>query len=136
MSKLDPLLLKAFARQSEVLEPEEWDPAEEAYMRWLESGCPVVEGLTPEDAAAIAERPLTVALAAKRERVSTRTVYRWLDSGELQASRAGTKWQITGADLDRRRVESSRPKTRPEPKKKRPTRRKATQAVSGRVWPA
>lgn len=131
----DPKLLAAFARR-----PED-DPAyaaalaeEDEYLRWIEEGTPKVSGLAPEDAAALAARPLTVKLAAKRERVSTKTITRWIKSGELDAHKAGREWRITVEALDRRRVEADKPK--PEPTKRRPRKKKAGSATTGREWPA
>lgn len=135
MTKLDPKLLTAFARQSEEDPHYSAALAEEAeWTRWLEEGQPKVSGLAPDDAAALAARPLTVALAAKRERVSERTIMRWLKSGELQAHKVGREWRIPVEALDRRRVESMKPK--PEPTKRRPRKRKAGTVTTGREWPA
>jgi len=134
MAPLDPQLLATFARRDEVIPYDESDAAEQEYLRWVVEGTPT-DGLQPEDAAVLMARPLTVALAAKRERVSERTVYRWLATGELAATRAGSKWQIMADDLDRRRVESSKPTSKP-PTKRRAPRRKATVTSNGRAWPS
>jgi len=134
MEPLNAQLLAVFARRAEILPYEQSDAAEQEYLRWVVEGTPT-DGLRPEDAAVLMARPLTVALAAKRERVSERTVYRWLATGELAATRAGSKWQIMAADLDRRRVESSKPRPKPEPTKRRVPRRKATATSNGRAWP-
>jgi excisionase family DNA binding protein len=124
---MDAKLLRTFARTSEVYEPGEgpWTAEELAYEEWVTGGSPQLDGLPPEDAAVLAGRPLTVALSAKRERVSERTVYRWIKSGELAAHRAGRGWRIDPTDLDRRRVEASKPKPKTTAtKKRRRTRRK------------
>jgi excisionase family DNA binding protein len=57
-------------------------------------------------------RPLTVAQAAVRENLGTRTIYRWLEDGELGdgAWKAGSKWLIDPAALDRHRVQGPRPR--------------------------
>lgn len=134
--------LSVFARQTWVWEPGEgpWSraelDAEDAHYAWIMAGEPEVKGLSAEDAQALADRPLTVALAAKRERVDPRTIYRWLaPGGELHGcdgvSRAGTKWQITRAALDQRRVESAKPKAKVA--KTRRSRRKPTPADSS-TW--
>lgn len=93
-----------------------------------------MSGLAPEDAATLAARPLTVKLAARRERVSTRTIYRWIKSGEFEAHPVGSEWRIMADALDRRRVEALKPK--PEPTKRRPRKRKKTSTTTGREWPA
>jgi excisionase family DNA binding protein len=136
---MDEKLLRAFARRSEVYEAGQgpWTAEELAYEEWVTAGSPQLDGLPPADAAVLAERPLTVKLAAKRERVSERTIYRWLTSGELAAHRAGRGWRINPSDLDRRRVEASKPKPKPDsPAKRRTRRRKAASTPSGRVWPS
>ena len=47
------------------------------------------------------ERPmLSIAAAAKRVDQSTRTVRRWIESGELPAYRLGRRWRIAEADLE------------------------------------
>lgn len=131
MSKLDPGLLAALAHRTEVLEPGEWDAAEHEYLEWVTSGRPIVDGLSREDHKALEARPLTVKAAALRENASERTVYRWIKSGELEAHRVGRGLRIAPDALDRRRIESRKPKSRPEPRK-RPTRRRAATAPPGR----
>lgn len=133
MAAFDPDLLAAFARQD--------DPAyaaalaEEAeYLRWLEEGEPEVDGLAPEDAAVLAHRPLTVKLAAKRERVSERTIMRWLASGELEAHKAGREWRIPPDALDKRRAASRAPQAASEPKKRRRRRASNGKPTAGDPW--
>jgi excisionase family DNA binding protein len=142
VGKIDPDLLAAFARRSEVFEGLEaaemiaLDEQERALEEWLAAGSPDVDGLSKKDRELLEAAPLTVRLAAMKEGVSERTVYRWLRSGELEGHRAGRGWKIEQAALDRRRIESRKPKSRPEPRKRRTRRRAQGAAPSKRVWPA
>lgn len=119
------------------------DPDFDAWMEmgevedWIADGCPPVEGLKVRKAEReiLEAMPLTVKQAARREGVATRTVYRWLTSGELDAFRVGTGWRIERSALDKRRVESMKPKPQVKPTKRRPARRKAAPASSV-DWPA
>jgi len=43
---------------------------------------------------------LSPVAAAKRLEVDRRTVYRWLDAGDLRAVRVGGRWRIAEDDLD------------------------------------
>lgn len=58
--------------------------------------------------------PLTIAQAAQRESVSVRTLYRWVESGELGAGawKAGSEWRIDPEALDARRLQGPRPRPR------------------------
>jgi len=44
------------------------------------------------------ERLLTIADIAERDRVSEKTVRRWIKSGELIAHKLGGQWRISEAD--------------------------------------
>ena len=50
---------------------------------------------------AIADDLLTIKEVAGRCRVSTKTVRRWIKSGELPAYRLGRQWRISERDLRR-----------------------------------
>lgn len=114
------------------------------FERWLDAGCPEVDGLTAKDRELLAAAPLTTAQAAKREGVSTRTIARWLDEGRLgdgsepwHAHKVGSHWRIPQQALDMRRVESAKPKVKPEPHKRK--RRRTTTATTaakpaGKDW--
>jgi len=134
---MDPALLATFARRAYVTDLDSPEAEQDAFERWLEGQRPAVEHLSDDDRALLEARPLTVRQAALRERVSERTVYRWLTSGELDAHRAGRGWRITPDALDRRRVEASRPRPRPAaPPKRRPRRKAMPTTASGREWPS
>lgn len=91
---------------------------------------------------AASETPLTVAKAAEREQVSTRTIHRWLpmlaaDGGAWQTNGETGEWRIAPAALDRRRVESSRPGRRAKASTRRPARARKKQAATDEMgWPA
>lgn len=82
--------------------------------------------------------PLTIAEAATREQVSTRTVHRWIEAGDLSpgAWKVGTRWRIDPAALDRLRARGPVPRPR-----RAPTGGKvaaadvATPAAGGLEWP-
>ena len=42
---------------------------------------------------------LTISQTAEHLQVSTKTIRRWIDSGELIAHRFGRQWRISNADL-------------------------------------
>jgi excisionase family DNA binding protein len=75
----------------------------------------------------VTQPPLTVAEAAERERVSDRTIRRWLPALEAAdgAWRIGAQWRIDPAALDARRAAPRPAITRV----KRPQRRKAATAA-------
>ena len=130
----DPDLLASFARRSEVFEGQDaaemiaLDESERTFEQWLAAGSPDVDGMRKKDRELLEAAPLTVRQAALREGVSERTVYRWLRSDTLDAHRAGRGWRITPDELDRRRIESKKPKPRPERPKRRPRRKPAPAA--------
>lgn len=145
---LDPDLLKTLARRDfqhaadsdEAREERisrfiagELDESDELIARWIAEGEPTRD-LTPAQVEALRQAPLTVKVAAMREGVSERTIYRWLKSGQLDGHRAGSDWRITSEALDARRIESKKPKPRPAQAKKRP-RKKVAPKTSGREWP-
>lgn len=79
--------------------------------------------------------PLTVAQAAGREGVSTRTIHRWLPAlaGSGGAWKAGAEWRIDPAALAARRA-APRPAREPP---QRPRRRKAARSAGADGgWPA
>ena len=43
----------------------------------------------------------TLAEVAERLKVSRRTVYRWIQAGDLPAYKLGQEWRIQGADLEK-----------------------------------
>jgi hypothetical protein len=86
------------------------------------------------------KQPLTVAGAAERERVSTRTIHRWLpalaaDGGAWRTNGETGEWRIDPAALDKRRVESSRPGRRVKTTPKRRARRQQQTATDAMGWP-
>jgi excisionase family DNA binding protein len=47
------------------------------------------------------ERLLTIPEAAELLRVSSKTIRRWIDGGDLTAAKLGVQWRIRPRDLDR-----------------------------------
>jgi excisionase family DNA binding protein len=78
--------------------------------------------------------PLTVEQAADRERVSTRTIRRWLPELETSggAWRVGAQWRINPDALDARR---STPRPAKTPTKRPRRRRAATAPAADGGWP-
>lgn len=83
--------------------------------------------------------PLTIAQAAKRENVSTRTVYRWLVQGELEGGAHRTsdagQWRIEPDALDKRRARGPRPQPRRAAGAVRASSSRGAPADDGVVWP-
>lgn len=96
----------------------------------IPTGADTARSLDSEPATA---PPLTVAEAARRERVSDRTIRRWLPALEAAdgAWRIGKQWRIDPAALDTRRA-TPRPAAEPQRPKRR---RQATKPTTG-VWQA
>jgi len=67
----------------------------------------VAEALTEQDAARSPGRYLTIATAAHELSVSTRTVRRWVRTGELRTVRVGRQHRIERAELERFQREHS-----------------------------
>jgi excisionase family DNA binding protein len=73
----------------------------------------------------MADEVLTIAEAAERLKVSTKTIERLLRSGELPAGKIGRQWRISSAILDQLvRGELQRPKPAPKPRKKSKSKRR------------
>lgn len=126
--------------QSGIIDPAHPDydfyAEQQRWEDWIADGCPPVDGkeISDRDKKLLLAAPLTVRQAARRENVSERSVYRWLTSGELDAHRVGSEWRITTDALDRRRIESKKPKPVKKPTKKRASRKKAAPAASDMDW--
>jgi excisionase family DNA binding protein len=107
----------------------------DALKQWLTS----LTTKRPEITAAAPGEPLTVAQAAEREKVSQRTVQRWLEHGELgtgawqvgKGKRA--HWRIDEAALDQRRT---RPRARRRTQTPKPSDiSTGTKSTAGVTWP-
>ncbi|MDQ3926026.1 MAG: helix-turn-helix domain-containing protein [Actinomycetota bacterium] len=61
----------------------------------------------------VEEAYYTLAEIAQRLKVSYRTVYRWVQAGELSAYKLGTEWRIAESDL-RAFLEARKVRRRPE----------------------
>lgn len=57
---------------------------------------------------------LTILDICERFKVNRRTVYRWLDTGDLQAVKFGRVWRIDADELDR--FLAALPRSGPKPK--------------------
>jgi len=80
--------------------------------------------------------PLTVAEAAKAESVSERTVYRWLEAGELGegAWKRGSVWKIDSDALKAHRLQGPRTRTHNPAPGALPSRRRSVSAPDS-DWP-
>ncbi len=130
-----------------IISDDPWDDTEagreywaeqEAVDAWAAAGAPSARQMFDRLRGAPGgklEPPLTIAQAAVREAVSTRTVRRWIASGAVDAHRVGPQWRITAASLAARRVQAARPQTRTPPANAGRARAKAKPAADPMGWP-